>query len=295
MSETFDVAGRVIIVTGGAGLLGREYGRALAAANAHVVLADINGPAVEAAACDVRKAGGMAIGVAVDVASESSVADLVRRTVDACGRIDGLVNNAALDPKFDRDRVNEHTTTFENYPVALWNQALAVNLTGSFLCAREVAPVMLAQKRGAIVNVSSTYGLVGPDQRLYEREGSTSPREFKPVAYSVTKSGVIGLTRYLSTYWSGTGIRVNTLSPGGVFNDQPADFVARYSARTPLGRMADRHEDLRGTAVPALRCLVVHDGQQPRRRRRLDGMVNAAAHEYGGAPAARAGVGPREP
>lgn len=242
MSEIFDVADRVVIVTGGAGLLGREYGRALAAAHARVVLADIDGPAVEAAACDLREAGGTAIGIAVDVTSEASVTALVQRTIEELGRIDGLVNNAALDPKFDRDRASEHATTFESYPLALWDRALAVNLTGSFLCAREVAPVMLAQKRGTIVNVSSTYGLVGPDQRLYEKENSSSPREFKPVAYSVTKSGVIGLTRYLATYWSDSGIRVNTLSPGGVFNDQPAEFVQRYSARTPLGRMAHRHE-----------------------------------------------------
>jgi NAD(P)-dependent dehydrogenase (short-subunit alcohol dehydrogenase family) len=242
MTDSFDVSERVIIVTGGAGLLGREYARALAAERAHVVLADLDSTALEAAVCEVRRSGGSAIGVVTDVASESSVAALVRRTVDEFGRIDGLVNNAALDPKFDRDRRKEHAITFENYPLALWHQALAVNLTGSFLCAREVAPVMRAQERGTIVNISSIYGMVGPDQRLYEQEDSTMPREFKPVAYSVTKSGVIGLTKYLSAYWAGTGIRVNTLTPGGVFNDQPAEFVRRYSARAPLGRMAQRHE-----------------------------------------------------
>jgi 2-deoxy-D-gluconate 3-dehydrogenase len=236
-----DIAGRTIIVTGGAGLLGEEYGRALVEAGANVVLADIDGNRAETVAANVRGDSGTVLGVAVDVADESSVAQLVRTTLAAFGRIDGLVNNAALDPKFDRGR-SRLAVTFENYPLDLWNRALAVNLTGMFLCAREVAPTMLAQGRGVIVNVSSTYGLVGPDQRLYESDSPDAPREFKPVVYSVTKSGVIGFTRYLAAYWAGTGIRVNTLTPGGVRNEQTPEFVRRYSARTPLGRMAERDE-----------------------------------------------------
>jgi 2-deoxy-D-gluconate 3-dehydrogenase len=238
-----DIAGRAIIVTGGAGLLGAEYARALVEAGAHVVLADIDGSRAETVAADVRgDDSGTVVGVAVDVADEASVAQLVRTTLATFGRIDGLVNNAALDPKFDRGRSSRQAVAFENYPLELWNRALAVNLTGMFLCAREVAPAMLAQGRGVIVNVSSTYGLVGPDQRLYESDSPDAPREFKPVAYSVTKSGVIGFTRYLAAYWAGTGIRVNTLTPGGVRSEQTADFVRRYSARTPLGRMAERDE-----------------------------------------------------
>jgi NAD(P)-dependent dehydrogenase (short-subunit alcohol dehydrogenase family) len=259
--ERFDVSGRTIIVTGGAGLLGREYGRALFDAGANVVLADIDGGRVASLATDLGAthradadaAGangamdpaskkGKAIGVAVDVTDEASVAQLVRGTLTAFGRIDGLVNNAALDPKFDRGKSDQLAVTFENYPLELWNRALAVNLTGLFLCARAVAPSMLEQGRGVIVNVSSTYGMVGPDQRLYESDRPEAPREFKPVAYSVTKSGVIGFTRYLAAYWAGTGIRVNTLTPGGVLNGHPPEFVRRYSARTPLGRMADRGE-----------------------------------------------------
>jgi NAD(P)-dependent dehydrogenase (short-subunit alcohol dehydrogenase family) len=142
----------------------------------------------------------------------------------------------------DRERQADLAVTFENYPLELWNRALAVNLTGMFLCAREVAPTMLAQKSGVIVNVSSTYGLVGPDQRLYESGDPDSPPVVKPVAYSVTKSGVVGLTRYLAAYWARTGIRVNTLTLGGVRSGQSPDFVDRYSARTMLGRMAERHE-----------------------------------------------------
>jgi 2-deoxy-D-gluconate 3-dehydrogenase len=242
MSDAFDVSGRTIIVTGGAGLLGREYGRVLVDAGAQVVLADIDASTVEHVAKDLAGRRGCAIGVGLDITDEAAVAGLVRTTLTRFGRVDGLVNNAALDPKFDRNRSSQLGLTFERYPLELWNRTLAVNLTGMFLCVREVAPAMLAQKRGVIVNVSSTYGMVGPDQRIYESDAHDGPREYKPVAYSVTKSGVLGFTRYLAAYWAGTGIRVNTLTPGGVVNDQPDEFVQRYSARTLLGRMAERHE-----------------------------------------------------
>jgi 2-deoxy-D-gluconate 3-dehydrogenase len=241
-ANAFGVSDRVIIVTGGAGLLGREYGRALVAAGASVVLADINEASVAATASELSGLPGTAVGMEVDITDESSVARLVSWTATTFGRIDGLVNNAALNPSFDTHRAAEFDLPFEQYSLDLWNRTLAVNLTGMFLCARAVAPTMLAQQRGAIVNVSSTYGMVGPDQRLYEAETPGGRRGFKPVAYSVTKSGVLGFTRYLAAYWAGTGIRVNTLTPGGVLNDQPAEFVRRYAARTPLGRMADCHE-----------------------------------------------------
>jgi 2-deoxy-D-gluconate 3-dehydrogenase len=234
--------GRAMVVTGGAGLLGKEYCRALVEAGADVVVADIDGSGAEAVAASLCAENGAAVGMAVDVADEESVAELVRATLATFGRIDGLVNNAALDPKVDRAHGSHLSAAFENYPLDLWNQALAVNLTGMFLCARAVAPTMLKQQKGVIVNVSSTYGMVGPDQRLYESDSPGAPHEFKPVAYSVTKSGVLGFTRYLAAYWAGTGIRVNTLTPGGVLHEQPAEFVRRYSARTPLGRMAARDE-----------------------------------------------------
>jgi 2-deoxy-D-gluconate 3-dehydrogenase len=242
MTNAFDVSGRTIIVTGGAGLLGREYARALAAAGASTVLADIDRDSVAAVAEGLKGQPGAAIGVGVDITDEASVAQLVRTTLETFGRIDGLVNNAALNPSFVGSQAAQFDRPFEQYSLDLWNRTLAVNLTGMFLCAREVAPTMRAQQRGAIVNVSSTYGLVGPDQRLYDAEEPGGPRGYKPVAYSVTKSGVIGFTRYLAAYFAGTGIRVNTLTPGGVLDNQPEAFVQRYSSRTPLGRMADSHE-----------------------------------------------------
>lgn len=241
--SAFDLSGRVVIVTGGAGLLGREYARALAEAGAHVVVADINGPDAGRLASEVTTQTRVAaLGLHTDVSDKSSVQAMVARTLSTFGRLDALVNNAGLDPKFDAQHAGEHVNAFEDYPLELWNQGLAVNLTGMFLCAQAVARPMLNQGKGVIVNVSSTYGLVGPDQRLYERDDAAAPRTYKPVVYSVTKSAVLGLTRYLATYWAGKNIRVNALTPGGVFNDHDPGFVERYSHRTPLGRMADRSE-----------------------------------------------------
>ena len=239
----FDMTGWVVITTGGAGLLGREYAHALAQAGAQVVVADVNSPQAKATAEDVSRCSGMPVlAVSVDVADKESVQAMVDQVLTRFGHIDGLVNNAALDPKFDVHHAQEHTNAFEDYPLELWNRGLAVNLTGMFLCAQAVAPTMLRQGKGVIVNVSSTYGLVGPDQRLYEHDDPSAPRTYKPVIYSVTKSAVLGLTRYLATYWAGKGIRVNTLTLGGVFNDHPDEFVRRYSWRTPLGRMAEKSE-----------------------------------------------------
>lgn len=227
---------KVVIITGGAGLLGSEYARALAEAGAHPVIADLDARRARRLAASLAGLPGRPLPVTVDVTDPDSVRRLVRRVLRTCGRIDALVNNAALDPKFDPRHAARHTTAFEDFPLELWNQGLAVDLTGMFLCAQAVAPAMLAQGRGVIVNVSSTYGLVGPDQRLYE------PNTYKPVIYSVTKSAVLGFTRYLAAYWAGKGIRINALTPGGVYDGHDEEFVRRYSSRTPLGRMAGKSE-----------------------------------------------------
>ena len=242
-TRLFDMTDRVTIVTGGAGLLGQEYAFALARSGAHVVIADINGSAAHKLAAEVTAESGVpAVGLETDVSSKQSVNDMVEQALASFGRVDGLVNNAAIDPKLGTDLAEQHTSTFEDYPLELWNRSLAVNLTGMFLCAQAVAPPMQDQGRGVIVNISSTYGLVGPDQRLYERGDAHSPRVFKPVDYSVTKSAVLGLTRYLAAYWADAGIRVNTLTPGGVFNYHEEEFIRRYSSRTMLGRMATKSE-----------------------------------------------------
>ena len=237
----FDLTGRVAIVTGGAGQLGRGYCPALAAVGAHVVVADIRADDAASLADEITETTGLqALAIGTDVSEPDSVKSLLTQTLARFGHVDILVNNAALDPKFDPSQAGKHSSRFEDLSYEMWQQAMAVNITGMFLCAQAVAKPMLDAGRGAIVNVSSTYGLVGPDQRLYQREGQ--PAQFKPVTYSVAKAAAIGLTRYLATYFAGTGIRVNALTPGGVFAGHDDEFVRRYSAKTVLGRMADRDE-----------------------------------------------------
>ena len=239
--EKFDIADRVAIVTGGAGLLGRSHALTLASAGAAVVIADVREQAAEETAADVRGATGReCLPLEVDVSDAGSVETMVKQVLERYGRIDILVNNAALDPKFDREHAGRHSTSFEEFPLEAWQQAMDVNITGMFLCAQAVAPNMVASGQGVIVNVSSTYGIVGPDQRLYQREGQ--PQQIKPVTYSVAKAAALGLTRYLATYFAGKGIRVNALTPGGVTADHDDEFVRRYSAKTVLGRMAEKEE-----------------------------------------------------
>jgi NAD(P)-dependent dehydrogenase (short-subunit alcohol dehydrogenase family) len=232
-SSSTRLDGRVVLLTGAAGLLGRQYTRALVAAGARVALLDRDAAGVNELS---RTAGGDSLPLAVDVTDGDAVRNAIDKVTRAFGRLDVLVNNAAIDPKFDQGALSDRQVTFEDFPIQAWNEALAVNVTGMFLCAQAVAKPMLAQGGGVIVNVSSMYGMVGPDQRLYEEPGG--PAAYKPVTYSVTKSAVSGLTKYLATYWAGRNIRVNTLTLGGVEHQQSAGFLERYAARTPLGRMA---------------------------------------------------------
>src|SRR5262245_1002677 len=241
VTELFDLGGRVAILTGGAGLLGREYALALSQAGARVVIADTDIESGLKVAREVQQECGAAIFIETDVSSKSSVESMVAQTLKQWQRIDILINNAALDPKFDPVNASTHIGSFEDYPLELWNKSVAVNLTGMFLCAQAVAKPMLASCRGVIVNISSIYGLVGPDQRIYQK-ANVHERACKPVTYSVTKSATLGLTRYLATYWAGQNIRVNTLTPGGVFNGHDDEFTQRYSQRTPIGRMARSSE-----------------------------------------------------
>jgi 2-deoxy-D-gluconate 3-dehydrogenase len=238
--DKFSLQGKTAIVTGGPGLLGAEFCRTLAEAGANVIVVDINQQAAEATAAHITELGYSAVGAGVDITRPEAVHALMEKALQDYGRVDVLVNSAAIDPKFDASHPIKENGAFETYPLELWQQALDVNLTGAFLCAQAAAPAMLKNGSGSIINICSTYGLVGPDQRIYEKEGA--PARFKPVFYPVTKAGIMGLTRYISTYYAGKGIRANALTPGGVFNKNDDDFVRNYSARTVIGRMAKKDE-----------------------------------------------------
>ena len=237
--DKFSLKERVAVVTGGAGLLGAEFCRTLAEAGAAVAVADLNAEAAGKVAQGLTAAGCRALAVPADITRPDSVQALVATTLKEFGRLDVLVNSAALDPKFDPEAVAKGITPgrFEDYPLEQWNAALNVNLTGMFLVTQACVRPMLAHgQQGSIINICSTYGLNGPDQRIYRKEGR--PQTFKPVYYTVTKAGVLGFTKYLAAYYMGTEIRVNALTPGGVFNNHDETFVANYSAKTILGRMA---------------------------------------------------------
>jgi 2-deoxy-D-gluconate 3-dehydrogenase len=241
--DKFNLAGKVAVVTGGAGLLGREFCRTLAEAGASVVVADIDQKATYQIARQLEEAGHKAIGSGLDVTCPESTQGMVEQTLKEFRRLDILVNSAALDPKFDPDALAKGITPgrFEDYPLDQWNTALNVNLTGMFLVTQACVRPMLEQgKRGSIINICSTYGLNGPDQRIYVKGGKRLA--FKPVYYTVTKAGVLGFTKYLATYYAGTEIRVNALTPGGVYNNHDETFVQNYSAKTILGRMAHKDE-----------------------------------------------------
>ena len=237
--DRFKLDGRVALVTGGAGLLGRGFCRTLAEAGAAVVVADKNKIEAEKVVAEISPAG-KALAVEVDVTQADSVRAMAAAAKKKFGRLDVLVCCAALDPKFDPHLGGSYEQDFEHYPLDSWRKALDVNLTGAFLSAQAAAPPMLEQGGGVMVMIASIYGLGAPDQRIYR--DPQKPPQYKPAYYPASKAGLLGLTRYLAAYYAGRGIRVNALTPGGVFNDHEAFFEREYSTRTMLGRMADKDE-----------------------------------------------------
>ena len=241
--EKFSLKDRVAIVTGGAGMLGKEFCRTLAEAGAAVIVADKNSEAAIEFGGMLRNSKYHALGVGLDVTNQVSIQQMLVKSLKTFGRVDILVNSAALDPKFDAAALARggNAGRFEDYPLEKWNEAVDVNLTGMFLVTQACVQPMLEQgKKGSIINICSTYGLNGPDQRIY-RKGDRS-QTYKPVYYTVTKAGVLGFTKYLAAYYMGTEMRVNALTPGGIYNNHDETFVTNYSAKTILGRMAKLDE-----------------------------------------------------
>ena len=243
--DMFDLTGRVAVITGGAGLLGTKHAEAIAELGGIPVIVDIDQGRCEQVAEQIRNEFGVGcIGACTDITDPKQVVELRERVLAELGRIDILINNAANNPAVASGGLDQaHGSRLEVFPVEIWNQDIAVGLTGAFLCAQTFGPIMAERGGGVILNIASDLALISPDQRLYRKLGLPEHAQpVKPVTYSVVKSGLIGLTRYLATYWAEQGVRCNALSPGGVYVDQDDAFVQRLSQLIPMGRMAHKDE-----------------------------------------------------
>jgi NAD(P)-dependent dehydrogenase (short-subunit alcohol dehydrogenase family) len=242
--QRWDLSGRLAVVTGGAGLLGEQHAAALAECGAVVAIADVDVErAREKAAMLSKEFGeGRVLGASLDVTDPGSVASLCQWVVDTHGGPHILINNAAIDAKVVGGAVDE-TSRLETFSVARWQKEIDVGLTGAFLCSQAFGSWMARHGGGVILNIASDLSVFAPDQRLYQVEGRPDDQQpVKPVTYSVVKTALIGLTRYLAVYWADKNVRVNALSPGGVYNGQPPEFVSRLTRLIPLARMADVEE-----------------------------------------------------
>lgn len=233
IKKLFDLSNKVILITGAAGMLGTQYAYGLSRLGANVVLADLELSKCRLIEKEIKKKfSTKPMSIKLDLRQKESILSMTNVVIKKYSKIDVLINNAAYqgDPKIRK-------SGFENLDLETWNKAIDVNLTGVFLCCQSIGKHMLKQKSGNIINIASIYGLVGPDQRIYGKSGQNSA-----AFYASTKGAIINLTRYLATYWQGTGIRVNSFSPGGVENKQDPLFIKKYSERTPLQRMAKKDE-----------------------------------------------------
>ncbi len=244
MLNIFSLKNKTAIVTGALGLIGKKHCEALAAAGANVVVADIDSNKTKKIA---KKLGGNHIGVGIDVTDENSLKNAKKIILKKFSTIDILVNNAAINDMFENPAMAKNLSAFENYPVAAFRKSLEVNVTGVFLCAQVFGSEMAKIGKGSIINIASTYGMVGPDQSIYKNENGEQTF-YKSAAYPATKGAVINFTRFLAAYWGNKGVRVNTLSPGGVENGQDDFFNKNYSAKTVLGRMA-KADDYQGALI----------------------------------------------
>jgi NAD(P)-dependent dehydrogenase (short-subunit alcohol dehydrogenase family) len=244
--EKFSLTGKTALITGAAGLLGLEHAAALLESGARVVLTDISESALKSGHGELSRSFDAAniVTRVMDVSRPTDIRAVAERLWSDGVRIDILVNNAAIDPKVKGDQGVLETSRLENFPLEQWDLQVAVGLTGAFLCSQVFGSAMASDGMGGVIlNIASDLSVFSPDQRLYRKDGlSPDAQPVKPVTYSVIKAGLVGLTRYLATYWAENGVRANALSPGGVFNEQGDEFVQRLSSLIPLGRMAQRDE-----------------------------------------------------
>ena len=244
LEKLFRLDNKVIVITGATGLLGRKHAEAIACYGGTPILLDLSQQAVNDFSNELNekyKVG--AVGFAIDITDEKAIEKNVKQLIERFVKIDGLVNNAANNPKVE-DSKEVNFSRLENFPLNIWTDDIAVGLTGSFLCAKHYGfAISQNANGGSIVNISSDLGLIAPDQRLYKKNGiNDNLQNVKPVTYSVVKTGLIGLTRYLATYWADKNVRCNAMCPGGVENGQPDYFLEEVNKRIPMGRMAKSYE-----------------------------------------------------
>lgn len=251
MNDLFSLTGKVAVVTGALGLLGKNHCQALSDAGANLVLVDLNENECKKFTENLST---RSIGFGCDITDQESVNELRNSIMNEFGKIDVLVNNAAINDIFVTNNSKGENLSdvleqskFENYPLELWQKSLDVNLTGTFLCSQILGNEMAKSGKGSIINVASTYGIVAPNQSVYKKEDGTQSF-YKSVSYPVTKGAIISFTKFLAAYWGDKGVRVNTLSPGGVENNQEDYFIKNYSELTPLKRMA-KPFDYKGAVI----------------------------------------------
>lgn len=250
IEKLFQLDGKVIVITGAAGLLGKMHADAVAAYGGIPILLDISVSEAKKIANELNsKYNSRAVGMSVDITNENEVEKNVEEILFKFGRIDGLVNNAANNPKIESNS-NKNFSRLENFPLQTWYEDINVGLTGSFLCSKHYGNAISKNNEGgSIVNISSDLGLIAPDQRLYFKEGVREDLQaVKPVTYSVVKSGLIGLTRYISSYWPEKKVRCNAICPGGIQNNQPDEFLKEVSLRVPMNRLA-KVSEYQGTLI----------------------------------------------
>jgi NAD(P)-dependent dehydrogenase (short-subunit alcohol dehydrogenase family) len=243
--EKFDLTGRNAIITGGAGLLGTEHARAILQANGSVILWDLDSDLLLQTTSNLRSEFGdeRITTEVIDASDELQIENSIDKLITKDIEIDILINNVAANPKYSKNISNSDFSRLENFRLDDWNKEISIGLTSAFLCSKIIGTRMAKRGKGVILNIASDLSVIAPDQRLY-KVATLEPQlqPVKPVTYSVIKAGLVGLTRYLATYWNEVGIRVNSLSPGGVYDNQPEVFVKKLSNLIPLGRMANRDE-----------------------------------------------------